>query len=120
MQHLGIIPDGNRRWAKQNKLQTVIGHQTGGSAVKAAINACLEQNVKYLSIYTFSLENFNRSESEKEYLFKLIPEECKKTLPELIEKKVRIKFIGDKNYFPKSVTPSLVELEEQTKGFDAL
>ncbi|KKQ33534.1 MAG: Tritrans,polycis-undecaprenyl-diphosphate synthase (geranylgeranyl-diphosphate specific) [candidate division TM6 bacterium GW2011_GWF2_37_49] len=120
MQHLGIIPDGNRRWAKQNKLQTILGHQTGGSAVKAAIYACLEKNIRYLSIYTFSLENFNRSEIEKEYLFNLIPEECKKTLPELIEKKVRIKFIGDKDYFPKNVIPSLFELEEQTKNFDAL
>lgn len=121
MQHLGIIPDGNRRWAKQNKLQTFFGHQTGSKAVKAAIYVCLEKNIPYLSIYAFSLENFvNRSESEKEYLFSLIPEECKKTLPDLIQNKVRIKFIGDKKIFPKNILSSLTESEEQTKNFDTL
>lgn len=120
MQHLAIIPDGNRRWAKQNKLQTILGHQKGGQAMKSAIHACLENNIKYLSIYAFSLENFNRSESEKEYLFNLIPEECKQTLPELIEKEVRIKFIGNKDYFPKSILASICELEDKTKNFDKL
>lgn len=120
MQHLAIIPDGNRRWAKQNKLQTFLGHQKGGTAVKASIYACLESNVKYLSIYAFSLENFNRNEAETTYLFSMIPDMCKKILPELIENNVCVKFVGDKNFFPEVTLKGILELEEKTKDFDKL
>lgn len=120
MQHLAIIPDGNRRWARQNKFQIFFGHKQGGQAFKTAIHACLEENIRYLSIYTFSLENFNRNESEKEYLFNLIPEECKTILPELIEKRVRVKFIGNNDSFPMVVLASINELEEKTKNLDTL
>lgn len=116
MQHLAIIPDGNRRWAKQNKLQTILGHQKGGDAVKAAIQACLENNVKYLSIYAFSLENFNRSETEKNYLFNMIPGMCAKFLPDLIKNNVCVKFIGKKTLFPETALKGISEIEEKTQN----
>jgi undecaprenyl diphosphate synthase len=116
MQHLGIIPDGNRRWAKNNKLKSFFGHKKGLDAFKTAIKFCLKKGIKYLSIYTFSLENFNRPEEEKNYLFKLLIDESLKLLKELNEHGVRIRFIGDKSFFPKNAVSSINMMEEETKN----
>ena len=120
MQHLAIIPDGNRRWAKQNKLKTILGHQKGGQALKAAIDICLKNSIKYLSIYTFSLENFNRSQEEQDYLFVQISDECKNNTSNLIQKKVRVKFIGQRELFPAPTIKAINEIEALTKDFDTL
>jgi undecaprenyl diphosphate synthase len=120
MQHLAIIPDGNRRWAKQNKLKTIMGHQQGGQAIKAAIDVCLKNGIKYLSIYTFSLENFNRSQEEQDYLFVQISNECKNNTPDLIQKKVRVKFIGQRELFPEPTLKAINEIETLTQDFDTL
>lgn len=120
MQHLAIIPDGNRRWAKQNKLQTLLGHQKGGHAVKDAISVCLKNRIKYLSIYIFSLENFNRSDSEKDYLFKMIPDQVKENRPSLLKNCIRVRFVGDKNTFPQNTLEVINSIEQETKDFDAL
>ncbi|MBD3272988.1 di-trans,poly-cis-decaprenylcistransferase [Candidatus Dependentiae bacterium] len=115
MQHLAIIPDGNRRWAKKNKLKSFFGHKKGMESFRMTVRFCLKKGIKYLSFYTFSLENFNRPEEEKNYLFKLLMGESIKQLPELKEQGVKIRFIGDKNYFPKNVLTSIKKLEEETK-----
>lgn len=120
MQHLGIIPDGNRRWAKSNKLKSFFGHKKGLDAFKIAIKFCLKKSIKYLSIYTFSLENFNRPEVEKNYLFKLLVDESLKLLKELNKYGVRIRFIGDKSFFPKIVISSVEKMEQETKDNDKL
>lgn len=115
MQHLGIIPDGNRRWAENNKLKSFFGHKKGMEAFKTTIKFCLKKGIEYLSIYTFSLENFNRSEEEKNYLFKLLMDESLKQLSELKEQGVRVRFVGDKNYFPENIVPAIKKMEEETK-----
>ncbi|MBD3231673.1 di-trans,poly-cis-decaprenylcistransferase [Candidatus Dependentiae bacterium] len=120
MQHLAIIPDGNRRWAKNHKLQSFMGHKKGMEAFDIAIKFCIKNNIKYLSVYTFSLENFKRTEKEKSYLFELLINESKKKLPEFIKNEIRIKFIGNKNFFPKNVTPTINKLENETKTFKKL
>ena len=120
MQHLAIIPDGNRRWAIKHKLQTFMGHKKGLSAFKVAIEFCLKNNINYLSFYAFSLENFNRSETEKKYLFNLLIEEFSAQLPELIKQRVRIRFLGNKEYFPKTVLPFIKDAENQTKELKKL
>jgi undecaprenyl diphosphate synthase len=121
MQHLAIIPDGNRRWAAKNKLDAFLGHKTGMESVRTAIKVCIKNSIKYLSFYTFSLENFRRSETEKNYLFNdLLSRQLTKELPELIQNGVRIKFIGDAGVFPTSIQDSIAHIEEQTKHLDTL
>jgi undecaprenyl diphosphate synthase len=120
MQHLAIIPDGNRRWAAKNKLKSFFGHKKGLDAVKSAIQVCLKNQIKYLSIYTFSLENFNRSEEEKSYLFDLLVEQFSFQLPEFIKQGIKIRFVGDKKFFPEKVQKSILDAELATKDLDKL
>ena len=81
--HIAIIPDGNRRWAKRNKLKSIFGHQKGADTFETAIRFCIKNNIKYLSMYAFSLENFNRSEAEKKYLFDLFLQQGESNLDEV-------------------------------------
>jgi len=120
MQHIAIIPDGNRRWAAANKLQTFLGHRKGKDSVKSAITVCIKNNINHLSIYTFSLENFNRSEEEKNYLFSMLVQELTDTLPEMMKKGVRIRFIGDASYFPEQTKEMINTTQEETKNNDKL
>jgi undecaprenyl diphosphate synthase len=120
MQHLAIIPDGNRRWALKNKLKSYFGHKTGQESVRSAMKVCLENNIQYLSIYTFSLENFKRSDEEKEYLFELLSKGLADELPHLLEHGIRISFVGDKSFFPSSLQQVIYELESKTKHLDKL
>lgn len=120
MQHLAIIPDGNRRWAEKNKLRAVFGHKKGVDAIEGAIKVCLKNGIKFLSFYTFSLENFNRSEEEKAYLFDLLINELLSQLPIFLERNIRVKFLGDASFFPQSVKPMITKVEEETKECNAL
>ncbi len=120
MNHLAIIPDGNRRWAKQHKLESFFGHKKGVDAVDSAISVCIKNEIQYLSFYTFSLENFKRSETEKTYLFNLLASEFTNRLPELIKQKVKVCFLGDRHYFPESILSTINEIEEKTKHLDTL
>ena len=65
--HLAIIMDGNRRWAKRNSLMPWLGHKEGVGTVKKTVEFCLKKGIKYLSLYTFSIENFKRSPQEVSY-----------------------------------------------------
>jgi undecaprenyl diphosphate synthase len=118
--HLACIMDGNRRWASKNGLPSVQGHQEGAQAVKRVIDFCLEKGISYLSLYTFSLENFKRSETEKNFLFGLLAQEAANDLAMLKEKKIRVRFIGDKSLFPAHLMPICDMVEQETAYFDAL
>lgn len=121
MQHLAIIPDGNRRWAAANKLEAFWGHKKGLDAVELAIKVCLEQGVKFLTFYTFSLENFRRSETEKNYLFnEILAKEFTNALPRLLEQNVRVRFLGDASYFPAVLQPIIARVQEATVHCDGL
>jgi len=118
--HIAFIMDGNRRWAKSNGLLQLCGHKEGVNTVKKVANFCLKKGIKYLSLYTFSLENFKRSETEKSYLFNMVIKESQRFLQKFKEKGVRIQFIGDRSLFPKSVLPVCEKIEQETAGFDNL
>ena len=120
MQHLAIIPDGNRRWAKKNKLESIFGHQRGMETIQAALNVCLKREIRYVSFYTFSLENFNRSEIEKSYLFNLLKNSFAKQLPELIAQGIKVCFVGDRTLFPEDIRQTVAFVEQQTKHLGAL
>ncbi|MBA3751367.1 di-trans,poly-cis-decaprenylcistransferase [Candidatus Dependentiae bacterium] len=114
IQHLGVIMDGNRRWASQKNLARSWGYRHGTNTLRTLVRYCLEHSIKIVSVYAFSMENFKRDPSEIEDVFKLFVEEANKSLPELIEQKVTVRFLGDKNIFPQSILPTLKKVEERT------
>ncbi len=120
MQHLAIIPDGNRRWAASNKLATIFGHQRGADGFRMTLKFCLKNNIKFVSFYTFSLENFRRSESESTNLFKMLQELIFRDLSDLVQNNIRIKFVGDRSVFPAMLRADIERLEQATSACDAL
>lgn len=116
LRHLGIIMDGNRRWAKKRGMKPWMGHKKGVEPVKEALEFCLEQRIPYLTLYVFSLENFKRPPEELEYLFNTLAQEvAKKELDDLFKKGVRVKFIGDRMRFPQSLIPIIQDIEQRTQ-----
>lgn len=120
IQHLAAQMDGNRRWALSNKLAAMQGHRKGIDTVERIATFCLEKKIPYLSLYTFSLENFNRSDQEKNYLFDLMIEGAERVLKTAIEKEVRIRFLGERSLFPDHVRPVCEKLENVTAAFKNL
>ncbi len=117
IKHLAVVMDGNRRWARKNKMEALFGHSKGGvAAAKKTIEFCLENGIKYLSLYTFSLENFKRSDLEKKFLFDLLMEVCTTDVDQLIHQGIRVRFIGDWSLFPQDVAISCKRLEQQTES----
>lgn len=120
LRHLACIMDGNRRWAKERGMVPWYGHAEGVSAVQKVIKFCLEKKIKYLSLYTFSLENFRRSQEENSYLFKLMVKEAEKGTQEFKKYGIRLRFIGDRNLFPEQLSPLLDQVEKETAHLDTL
>jgi len=115
IKHLGIIMDGNRRWAKKKGLQAWIGHKEGVNPVKETINFCLEHQIQHLTLYVFSLENFKRPAEELNYLFDVLAQEvASKEFTELMEKGIHVSFIGARNLFPPQLVPIILDMEQKT------
>jgi len=112
--HLACVMDGNRRWATKQGLSPWLGHQAGIKTVEMIIQFCLHKQIKYLSLYTFSLENFQRSEIEKSYLFDIILNQFEQYLHQFIEQNVKIKFIGELTKFPEKIQSACQRIEEKT------
>ncbi len=112
--HLACVMDGNRRWATKQGQMPWNGHRAGSKTIEVAINFCLEHKISYLSLYTFSLENFKRSDQERSYLFDLIMQQSEMYLPKFIEQGVKIKFVGNISLFPISVQTVCKKVEDQT------
>ena len=93
--HIGIIMDGNRRWAKEKNLPSTMGHKKGVEALKNITRACNDFGIKYLTVYAFSTENWNRKKEEVDFLMDLFGKTIKNELQELNEKNVVMSFIGD-------------------------
>ena len=113
MQHLAMIMDGNRRWAKKNSIINPYNEKSQ-EAVKTAITFCIKQNIPYLSLFAFSLENFKRPLLERERVFSLLKKVLTHHLDELIEEGIRIRFIGDRALFPSFLKPHIEEAEEKS------
>ena len=114
--HLAIIMDGNRRWAKKNRLTFGTGYAEGGfGAVKRAIEFCLSRGIKHLSLYAFSLENFKRPQEEQDFLFDTIVTQGEKNIPYLQKHDVQVKFVGDRSVFPLRVIPTCELVERETE-----
>lgn len=115
VRHLGIIMDGNRRWAKSKGLLVWKGHAQGVQTIKHVVEFCLERAISYVSLYTFSLENFHkRSPQENAYLFDIIIEQSKAQVDEFIKQSIKVKFIGDLSHAPVDVQQACANLQEST------
>ncbi|MCX7610071.1 MAG: isoprenyl transferase [Ignavibacterium sp.] len=114
--HIAIIMDGNGRWAKQRGLPRVAGHKRGVDTVKVIVEACAELGVKYLTLYTFSTENWNRPKDEVSTLMKLLLKSLKDRVDELCENDIRLTTIGDINALPELVQKQLLADIERTKN----
>ena len=95
LQHIAIIMDGNRRWAKDRNLPSAVGHKKGVDALKKTVYACDDYGIKYLTVYAFSTENWNRKPEEVDFLMNLLGNTIKNELDELHENGVVISFLGD-------------------------
>lgn len=115
IKHIAIIMDGNRRWAKENGLPTPIGHKKGVDALKKILIACNNFGIKYLTVYAFSTENWNRKPEEVNFLMDLLGETIKNELKEMHENRVLIKFIGDISKLNDKLRQTLKNAEETTK-----
>lgn len=119
--HLACIMDGNRRWARQRGWLAWDGHREGVRAAQRVVDFCLAQGISYLSLYTFSIENFKRPEDEKRFLFEVLMKELKKDFAEqLVAKGVRLLFIGDRNLFPDAMRAECDEIERMTAHGDKM
>jgi undecaprenyl diphosphate synthase len=120
-QHIAIIMDGNGRWAKRRGLPRTFGHRQGAKAVRRIINACLELNINYLTLYTFSTENWSRPKSEVKTLMGLLEEyidRAEKEIPRY--KEVRVRVIGRYWELPGQLPYKIEKLMDDTKAHKGL
>jgi tritrans,polycis-undecaprenyl-diphosphate synthase [geranylgeranyl-diphosphate specific] len=119
-EHIAIILDGNRRWASKNKLVPLIGHYYGAKKIKELLTGCLDLGVKSITLYSFSTENFRRTEEEVNEILRVIEEKLREILldEDIHKHKVRVKIIGRKNLLPKRLQAIISEAEEATKEYD--
>ena len=116
LKHIAIIMDGNRRWAKERNLPSALGHKKGVDALKAAMRACDDFGVKYLTVYAFSTENWNRKPEEVNFLMDLLAQTLKNELKEMNENNVVISFIGDTTKLSSKLQEILRNSVETTKN----
>lgn len=114
--HIAIIMDGNGRWAKKRSLPRIVGHEYGVKTVREVTEAAAQLGIKYLTLYTFSTENWNRPALEVAGLMSLLVRTLRKELKVLLEKDIKLKTIGDIDSLPKDVARELKEAIEATKN----
>ncbi|MBW2995477.1 di-trans,poly-cis-decaprenylcistransferase, partial [Candidatus Woesearchaeota archaeon] len=117
--HLGIIMDGNRRFAKRLMKEPWHGHKWGAKKTKEVLEWCRDFGIHKVTLYAFSVENFNRPKREFEYLMNIFEEELDKIKndKEIHTNKVRVRFLGRIWMFPKEVQEKMKEAEEITKDY---
>ena len=113
--HIGIIMDGNGRWAKQHKLKVALGHSAGTEALREIIRSASDLGIKALSLYAFSTENWTRSQAEVDALMALLLQFFQSEIDELCRKNVRILILGDKDGMPAPQCKALLDAEARTR-----
>lgn len=113
-QHIAVIMDGNGRWAKQQGENRIYGHYEGVNSVRAVVEACGEIGVKYVTLYAFSTENWNRPKEEVDALMELLVSTISAETPELNKKNVRLQAIGNLESLPPACLEELNESVEVT------
>ncbi|MBS7616381.1 di-trans,poly-cis-decaprenylcistransferase [Candidatus Bathyarchaeota archaeon] len=119
-EHIAIILDGNRRWASEKELDPWLGHKEGAEKVEQLLDWCLKLNVKSITLYAFSTENFQRSREEVDEIMKIASEKLQKILlDERIHKNnVRVKVIGRIALLPEHLQKIIADVEKATQNYD--
>ena len=116
VKHVAIIMDGNGRWGVKHKQSRNAGHRAGLNIVDLIINQCINHEIEFLTLFTFSSENWKRPKNEITFLFKLLENFLKKKINKIIKKDIKLKFIGELNKLPTKLQ-KLIKLSEK-KTFD--
>ena len=112
IKHVAIIMDGNGRWGVKHKQSRNAGHRAGLNTVDLIINHCINHKIKFLTLYTFSSENWKRPKTEIAFLFKLLENFLQKKINKIIEKDIKLNFIGELNKLPAKLQ-KLIKLSEK-------
>ncbi|PIQ66502.1 MAG: di-trans,poly-cis-decaprenylcistransferase [Candidatus Zambryskibacteria bacterium CG11_big_fil_rev_8_21_14_0_20_42_18] len=118
-QCIGIILDGNRRWAKARSLSSFEGHKEGADRLRDAVYWVKARGVKHLVVYAFSTENWNRSEEEVSHMMNLAHALVEKMFSKISEDNICIKFVGERGRFDKRMQEDMRRVEEESKSNDA-
>ncbi|MDR1109018.1 MAG: di-trans,poly-cis-decaprenylcistransferase [Spirochaetaceae bacterium] len=115
LSHIGIIMDGNRRWARQHKLQTVVeGHRQGTKRFIDLCSWCIDEHIPYVTVYAFSTENWDRSQEEVQGIFSLMEEFFRTEIDTCIEKGVKLKILGSRARLKDASVKIIEQAEERT------
>jgi len=114
IKHVAIIMDGNGRWGIKNKGSRNLGHRAGLNTVESIIEETIKEGISYLTLYTFSTENWKRPKKEIVFLFSLLENFLLKKIDNLIKNKIKLKIIGNKKRFSKKLQKLLTESENKT------
>jgi undecaprenyl diphosphate synthase len=115
-QHVAIIMDGNGRWARKRGLPRLMGHRAGTENIRRIVHACVENDVKYLTLYAFSTENWNRPTPEVEGLMRILAEVIERETPELDREGVQIRHLGHMDHVPPALQAAIHYALETTKN----
>ena len=118
--HIGIIMDGNGRWAKKRGLPRKAGHSAGAKTFRKITRYCSDIGIKYLTVYAFSTENWKRPEDEVRSLMKLFKSYLEEALADFKDDSIVVKFIGDKAPFDENLRNLMLENEESSKDRDGM
>ncbi len=113
--HLGLILDGNRRWAKAQNIPTFEGHRKGYENLKTIVSAAYDSGIQYVSAYIFSTENWSRSREEVAYLMKLLLWIAKNEIKEFDKNNIRVRFLGEETNLSEKVIKAMREAEKRTE-----
>ena len=114
LSHVAIIMDGNGRWAKKKNKKRHSGHRAGILNISKIIRTCQKENIKFLTLYVFSVDNWKRSKREVDYLFNLIESFFKKKINQLIKNKIKIKIFGEKVGLNNNLIKRFKNIENKT------
>ena len=114
LNHVAIIMDGNGRWGLKKKNSRNYGHLKGLKTVETIIQSSMDKKIPFLTLYTFSTENWGRPESEINFLFDLIRKSLKKNLHKIIKQGIKINIIGQKKNLPKDIIKTIKSIEDKT------
>lgn len=118
--HVGIIMDGNGRWAQKKGLPRTAGHKEGLEVAKKIVKCCKELNIKYITLYTFSTENWKRAQEEVGYLMGLIKGHLRAEFEFYKQNKIKVEHIGDLNGLPQDVQQEIINVKKDTENFSDL
>ncbi len=118
--HIGIIMDGNGRWAEQRGKPRTFGHKNGTEAAKRVIKAAISLGVSYITLYTFSTENWSRSEKEVNFLMRLLRQHLRRDSNFYHSNKIRVLHAGSLKGLPEEIQKELLHAQEVTSEYDAI